>query len=393
MSEPPRDSSPEPRSHADEHPGDGPLFDAAKRGDAATLGDILDQSPEKLHVRQPPYEWSLLHIAAHAGHLAVVNLLLERGMDPNTKEKGDHTFAIHWAAAAGHVAVVRRLADAGGDVIGHGDDHELDVIGWATCWEECDDDAHRSVARLLLERGARHHIFSAVAMNLDDEVRRIVAADPGALSRRMSRNEDHQLPLHFAVRMNRPAMVRLLLELGADPLGVDGSGNPPAMYAGTATMDRPLMEAIHAMTLAELDSARRGQRAPRVRAMDLLAALALGQEELAERLVAAVPGLIQPGGAAAGALHVMAKRGDVRAVRWLLHHDAQPNARWNHWDAEVTPLHLAILAGHVEVVRILLDAGADPTLRDSQHDGDARDWAEFFRRREVLEILDGGASR
>ena len=40
----------------------------------------------------------------------------------------------------------------------------------------------------------------------------------------MSRNENHQLPLHFAVRMNRPEMVSLLLELGADPLAVDGSG-------------------------------------------------------------------------------------------------------------------------------------------------------------------------
>ena len=47
-----------------------------------------------------------------------------------------------------------------------------------------------------------------------DEARRIVAADPAALSRSMSRNEDYQLPLHFAVRRNRPEMVSLLLELG-----------------------------------------------------------------------------------------------------------------------------------------------------------------------------------
>ena len=71
---------------------------------------------------------------------------------------------MHWAAAAGHVDVVRRLAEAGGDVIGHGDDHELDVIGWATCWDDGDDRDHRAIADFLVERGARHHIFSAVAL-------------------------------------------------------------------------------------------------------------------------------------------------------------------------------------------------------------------------------------
>ena len=37
-----------------------------------------------------------------------------------------------------------------------------------------------------------------------------MAADPAALHRRMSRNEDYQRPLHFAVRKDRPQMVALL---------------------------------------------------------------------------------------------------------------------------------------------------------------------------------------
>ena len=137
---------------------------------------------------------------------------------------GQKTYAMHWAAAAVHLPVVRRLADAGGDSPCLGDDHELEVIGWATCWQGCDDDAHRAVANFLVSRGAKHHIFSAIAMGLGDEVRRIVAANPGALNQRLSRNENHQSPLHFAIRMNKPAMVDLLIELGADPLAVDGSG-------------------------------------------------------------------------------------------------------------------------------------------------------------------------
>jgi ankyrin repeat protein len=350
---------------------DGQLFDAARNGDLGRLAALLDQHPEKLQVRNQPYEHTLLHLAASAGHLASVDLLLRRGLDVNTREKGDNTYAMHWAAAAGHLDVVRRLADAGGDVVGHGDDHELEVIGWATCWDGSDDAVHHTITEFLVSRGARHHIFSAIAFNLADEVRRIVASDPAALSRPQSRNEDFRLPLHFAVRQNRPEMVALLLELGADPLARDGSGYPPAAYATAPETDRRVFEVIRA---------RGGP-------LDLFTALALGDEAAAARVLRENPGGVEPGSANVGVLHLMAKRGNVAAVKWLLDHGVDPSARWPHWSAEVTPLHLAILAGHTDVVRLLLNAGADPDIHDSMHDSDAMAWAEFFQRRDIVEIL------
>jgi ankyrin repeat protein len=377
------------KAHIDSLTVDGRLFEAARNGEVDTLSGLLDQHPEKLQVRNKPYEHTLLHLAASTGQLAVVDLLLRRGMDVNAREKGDNTYAMHWAAAAGHLDVVRRLADAGGDVVGHGDDHELEVIGWATDWDGCDDATHRSIADFLVSRGARHHIFSAIAIDAADEVRRIVARDPSALNRRMSRNENNQLPLHFAVRKNRPEMVALLLELGADPLAVDGSGIPAAGYATSPGIDRRVMEAIRTMTAAELVSAERGLRSPRAANMDLVAALALGEWETAARLVRGNPGLLGKGG---GVLHLMAKRGDARAVQWLLDRSADPSARWPHWDTEVTPLHLAILEDHTDIVRLLLSAGADPGIHDSKHDADAIGWAEFFQRRDILQILKAHAA-
>lgn len=371
---------------------DGQLFNAARLGDVETLTALLDQHPDKLQVRDEPYEFTLLHAAAGEGQLAAVDLLLARGLDPNVREKGDNTYPMHWAAAAGRLDVVRRLADAGGDVIGLGDDHEMQIIGWATCWDGTDDDAHRAVVDFLLSRGARHHIFSAIAQNLAAEVRRIVSASPSTLTTRMSRNENHQTPLHFAVRHNRPQMVALLIELGADPLVADGFGYPPAMYAESPEIDRPVMEAIRALTAGELRSADRGQRATRGGAMDLLAAVVLGDWTAAARLVHDNPELVRSG----GVLHLATKRGDARGVKWLLDHGADPNARWAHWDSDVTALHLAALADHPEIVPLLLDAGADQTIHDTKHDGDALAWAEFFHRPEMVELLKarrGGASR
>jgi ankyrin repeat protein len=376
------------KAHIDSLTIDGQLFDAARDGDVARLVGLLDEHPGKVQARSKPYEWTLLHAAASGGHLAAVDLLLKRGLDVNTREKGDNTYAMHWAAAAAHLEIVRRLADAGGDVVGQGDDHQLEVIGWATCWDGCDDASHRAVVEFLVSRGAQHHIFSAIALDLADQVRRIVAQDPSAVNKRMSRNEDHQMPLHFAVRKKRPAMVSLLLDLGADPLAVDGSGQPAAAYATAPDIDRRVMERIRAMTSSELLSAERGHRPPRGGAMDLVAILALGDTETAGRLVRENPRVMEP-----GALHLMAKRNDVAAVKWLLDHGADPNARWAHWDAEVTALHLAASQGHAEVVRLLLGAGADPRIRDSKHDGDAMGWAEFFRQPEIVRILEEHAAK
>ena len=370
------------KAHADSLSIEGQLFDAARRGDSLKLMALLHAHPDKLQAREEPYGFTLLHAAAREGQYYTVNVLLGSGLDPNVRETGDNTTPMHWAAAAGKLSVVHLLAGAGGDVIGAGDDHELEVIGWATCWDGADDVDHRAVVEFLLSRGARHHIFSAIACNLDDEVRRIVAANPAALASRMSRNENHQTPLHFAVRHNRPQMIPLLLQLGADPLIADGFGFPPAMYASSPDIDRPVMTAIRAMTAGELVSADRGHRPTRAGTMDLLASVWLGDWNAATRLAHDNPELLNT-----GVLHLAAKRGDLQAVRWLLAHGGSPDARWNHVDAYVTPLHLAILNDHTEVARALVENGADLTIRDSKHDSDALGWAEFFHRDAIVDLL------
>ena len=59
----------------------------------------------------------------------------------------------------------------------------------------------------------------------------------------------------------------------------------------------------------------------------------------------------------------------------------------------MTALHLGAAHGHAEVVRLLLDAGADPGIRDTKHDGDALGWAEFFNKPEIVQLLKDRALR
>jgi ankyrin repeat protein len=205
-------------------------------------------------------------------------------------------------------------------------------------------------------------------------VRRIVAADSTALRQPRSRNEHFELPLQFAVHRNKPKMVALLLELGADPRWTDGNGSSASAYVSFPGVKRATVDAL----------ARGGIH-------DLVLALIVGDAAVASRIWERRASF-DAKSVDAGALHLLAKRGELKAVQWLLERGADPNARWDHWDALVTPLHLVCWPPETKdrrrILELLLDAGGDPSIRDSMHDGDARGWAEHMGLERLMKILD-----
>ena len=230
------------------------FFEACAKGDVDVLRGFLVDEPGLARVGNPDAHhqgWTGLHEAAKSGHLNAVRLLLEHGADPNAREAGDNTCALHWAAAAGHTEIVRALLDAGGDVHGFGDVHALDVIGWATFFHAPGDDpaqtnvARRDVVALLLERGARHHIFSAMSVGDLALIQKVVERNPAALDRRMSRFEHGQTPLHFAINRKRYDILDLLTALGADLEAEDMSGQS-ALAVAMLRGDREAMSRLHA---------------------------------------------------------------------------------------------------------------------------------------------------
>ena len=225
-------------------------LDACAKGEVKTLRDMLANDPSLIHVSHPGAPdpgWTGLHEAAKRGHVDAVRVLLGYGADPNAREAGDNTYPLHWAAAHGHLEIVRALLDAGGDVHGLGDLHQLDVIGWATFFHEPGRarGENPDVVALLVERGARHHIFSAMPVGDLDLIRTLVEQNPEALDRRMSRFEQGQTPLHFAMTLKRYDILDLLIELGADLEAEDKNGHA-ALEVAMLSGDREAMRRLHA---------------------------------------------------------------------------------------------------------------------------------------------------
>lgn len=227
------------KAHVDTLSLDGQIIAATLAGDTNTLDRLFDAHPAKITITGGQWNRPLLHLAAERGHLACIELLLARGFDVHLRDKLDNATALHWAAAGGHVPVIERLLAAGVDIDGEGDAHEAGVIGWATIFGPI----HRDAAAYLLERGARPTLLSAIAIERADLVRKLVETDPHALTKQSSRFEHRRTPLHFAVVANKPEMVELLLQLGANPAAQDARGGTPLNYASAKT-DQRIVDAL-----------------------------------------------------------------------------------------------------------------------------------------------------
>ncbi|MGH9719974.1 MAG: ankyrin repeat domain-containing protein [Bryobacteraceae bacterium] len=226
------------------------FFEACSKGDVEALRGLIANDPDLVRKTDPKAHhrgWTGLHAAARNGHTAAVRLLLERGADPNAREAGDNTYPLHWAAAQRHIETVRALLDAGGDAHGIGDVHDLDAIGWATFFHAPGGAPgdNLEVASLLLERGAHHHIFSAMSAGDLNLIRMLVEQNPEMLDRRMSRFEQGQTPLHFAMNRKRYDILDLLIELGAD-LDAEDQNGQTALAVAMLRGDRDAMSRLHA---------------------------------------------------------------------------------------------------------------------------------------------------
>ncbi|MFO1108280.1 MAG: ankyrin repeat domain-containing protein [Bradyrhizobium sp.] len=349
---------------------------AAQSIDVAVLRERLDAHPELIDALcgRGLLKATPLHLATIRNRHGNIRLLIERGADLDKRDFPDNAAPLHFAAAHGDFETLRLLVEAGADIEGHGDDHGVGVLGWATCFQQ----VRHEVAAYLLDHGATLNVWTAIALDRPNELREMIAKDPALLLARMSRNQHRRTPLHHAAAKNRLRMVQLLLELGADPNATDAAG---ATALTTASQERADPAVISALAAA-------GGK------LDLLTAINTSRFDEAEAMLRGNPARIGADGADTIALHLAVSKNNLTALRWLLSHGVAVNAKRMMWDCNCTALHMTIESGAMDIARQLLEAGADPNIRDDKFDATALAWAEYFGRPDFAELIraDGGVS-
>lgn len=344
------------------------LLGAAQSGDIGALERSLDAYPELIDALggRGFQKATALHLAALRNQHAAIRLLIARGADLDPRDFPDNATPLHFAAAHGDLETLRLLAEAGADVVGRGDDYAVGVLGWATCFNKVRDD----IAAYLLGNGAELNVWTAIALDRP-ELREMIGQDPALLTARMSRNQHRRTPLHHAAAKNRPRMVSLLLELGADPHATDATG---ATALATAAAEHAGQDVVSLLLNA-------GTK------LDLLTLLNIGRYDAAEALLRDDPSRIGPDGADTIALHLAVSKRNLDAIRWLLAHGVDASAKRPMWDCNHTALHMTVERGEFDIAKLLLEAGVDPNVRDDKYHATALGWADFFGRREFADLI------
>lgn len=181
---------------AAEPSGETALMTCARIGIARSVQRLLAAGAD-VHAREDASGQTALMWAAAGGHTAAVRVLLASGADVHARSTGVFT-PLLFAARAGAVEVARLLVEAGADVnvtldTGHSPllvaAASVDAITGSDYRLVVEASEHEALGAFLLERGA----------------------DPNQA------DQYGMTPLHYAVEMRKPALLRALLAHDADP--------------------------------------------------------------------------------------------------------------------------------------------------------------------------------
>lgn len=292
-----------------------------------------------------------MFVAARAGDIKEVRRLIARAARLALVEY-NYTPPIHFAVREGHLAIVELLIERGADVAAYRSYPFGDSL-----LTLAEDHEHEDVAALLrrhlarrfrLARGMRDIIDAADAGDLD-KLRAEIARDPTLAT---SANGTGDTALHHAARRQNLPMVQMLLDAGADPDQIRGDGYRP-VHAAVMTNFLVGGPSPDGSAVAEILLGRGA------RYTMFLAAL-LGDDEFIRRSLRRDRSLSNEADTNHHRpLSAAARRGDLDLVRLLLEHGADPLA-----SEEGAPrghaLWTAVYNDRHDIAELLLQHGADP---------------------------------
>ncbi|KAN0118793.1 Ankyrin repeat-containing domain protein [Russula decolorans] len=157
-----------------------PLYYAAKFGFRDLAEDLIAEHPDQINA-WGGFHRSPMHAAAREGHINILSLLLDHGVDVEVRRTFHNETPLIYASWAGQREAALYLIDRGADI------NAEDFRKCTPLFIAFRGDVEG--ARMLLERGAAIDI----------------------------RNIDGETPLHQSVRYGKIELVRFFLEHGLDP--------------------------------------------------------------------------------------------------------------------------------------------------------------------------------
>ena len=372
------------------------LSEAVENGDGEQVRRLLARGAY-VDARRD-YVATPLHLAVLAGQTHMAQLLIEAGANSNAVYLNLYRTPLMLAAAAGHADMVQLLIDAGAELDAREEGTRTALLLAVAALDN--DAATLEPARLLLRAGADPNIGSRYGTPLSHAIRHgatelvdlliqvgvhVNAADRFGIT-----------PLHEAVSPwhgDHEAAVRIaeaLIQAGADvnpppstPSTFLTGGTPLSLAAGrnNLAMVRLLIE--HGADV----QARGGLDGP------LHVAARSGNLDIAQALIAAGADLHArnvnyEGDADNAPLHLAIHGGHGDLARLLMEAGADVQAR-NH--AGNTPVQVAAFAGLPEVIKLLVAAGSPVNLQDQVGDTPLHDAALQGRVEAARVLLDAGA--
>lgn len=321
---------------------------------------------------------NLLQYAVSEGYHHCIAPIVATGAKVNKKDSNGNTL-LHFCAAHGQRYCLEALLQAGADV------HARNGMKWTALHYACANN-YTDCEQTLIANGAVDDIFTAIIANDADMCQRYLRS-----STALTQTDGLGCtPLHWAARLNRQELIKLLMRHGANATATDTRDRTPAdcaraaghadsvrLIATTALQQRNIpakyTEHLHRTTAAG-DTALLRLLIDAGADLDKTdkAGWPLLHTAVLNNQANCIPYLLQRGvyasATSAGgysALHLAVAMGRTDCVQKLVADATLINLRTRDG---CTPLHLAVRLGHPDCVHLLLKAGANVHLRNERGD-------------------------
>jgi ankyrin repeat protein/L-ascorbate metabolism protein UlaG (beta-lactamase superfamily) len=356
----------------------GEIHRAIADGDVGRVKELLRQDPTVANVPDETDRFSSLplHLAAQAGNLEIVDVLLDAGVDVDCGDVDEST-PLHVAAMTRHQDVVALLLKHGADV------NKRDKNGaYALSFAASGGDA--AVVRQILDAGADLNYFNRQGLSLFHfaAARGLTELFDLLIERGHDINvatESGRTPLHSAAGRGNADMIRRMLTAGADLSATEEDGTSPLIataWGGHVEAGRVLLDAGASANHAEQGGWTAMHAAIRTQNLDFVKLLL---EYGADANLANERGQTP--------LTQAVRTGDPDILEALLQSGADTEPKETHFGR--TALHLASIRGYRDVAEHLVSSGASLDCKDEWGNTPV-ELAANYGHRDVVEVLTAG---